>query len=178
MNRSIDYGLGLTNIDQATGIRYGVISIHEITQVWADSSEPDYGDPACPKCLGQAIEGEPEDTTEYKSYTNYGCHDYHCPACHIMFDSEYAYPESPLAYVYEDDGYTANQDSDDTDIFITRSPYYTTCRYCSPCAPGAGYVMDTVPDGVKAYCFGHDWFDNGEAPYPVYDVRTGKLIEA
>lgn len=38
--QGIDYGLGKTNIDTKTGIRYGVISQHSILQAWADSSEP------------------------------------------------------------------------------------------------------------------------------------------
>jgi len=28
------------------------------------------------------------------------------------------------------------------------------------------------------YCFGHDWFEDGKAPYPVYSVETGELVEA
>lgn len=81
-----------------------------------------------------------------------------------------------LCFEYDDDGYKASQSGDDCDIFIVESPYYTTCQFCSPCAPGAGYIMNTVKDGVKAYCFGHEWFENGKAPYPVYDVKTGKKV--
>lgn len=29
----------------------------------------------------------------------------------------------------------------------------------------------------RAYCLGHDWFDDGKAPYPVFSVETGKLVE-
>lgn len=81
------------------------------------------------------------------------------------------------AFEYDKGGYKVFQSGDDCDIFITESPYYTTCQFCSPCAPGAGYIMNTVKDGVKAYCFGHDWFENGKAPYPVYDVKTGKRVK-
>jgi hypothetical protein len=42
MAAGIDYGLGTTNVDTATGIRYGVIHQGEILQAWADSSEPYY----------------------------------------------------------------------------------------------------------------------------------------
>lgn len=30
---------------------------------------------------------------------------------------------------------------------------------------------------AECYAFGHDWFEDGVAPYPVYEVATGKLME-
>lgn len=39
MNSGIDYGLGRTNVDEVTGIRYGCLSQHSVMQAWADSSE-------------------------------------------------------------------------------------------------------------------------------------------
>ena len=81
----------------------------------------------------------------------------------------------PYSYDYEGDGYIANQ-SDDNDIFITKSPYYTYAQYCSPCAPGACYLLNPCKDGERAYCFGHDWFEDGKAPYPVFDVKTGHVV--
>ena len=84
----------------------------------------------------------------------------------------------PVSFYYEEDGYTAEAGSDG-DIFITKSPYYTLCAFCSPCAPGAGYLMNPRPNGgIRAYCFGHDWFDGGKAPYPVYSVQTETPILA
>jgi hypothetical protein len=50
MSLNIDYGIGLANIDHATGIRYGVIPQYDVLQAWADSAEPEYGQPLCPKC--------------------------------------------------------------------------------------------------------------------------------
>jgi len=117
-NAGIDYGMGLSNIDNDTGIRYGVISMHEVSDAWCEESEEGMVY-ACPYC-GEEIEDI------------------------------------------------------DTDIFITKSPYYTLCNFCSPCAPGAGYIMEQNKNGVKAYCFGHDWFDDGKAPYKVYNVKTDK----
>jgi hypothetical protein len=83
-----------------------------------------------------------------------------------------------LSFTLDDGEYLAEQSSDDPDIFITKSPYYTTCQFCSPCAPGAGYIMNTIEGGIKTYCFGHDWFESGKAPYPVYSVKTNKLIDS
>ena len=43
----IDYGHGLSNVDKATGIRYGVIGQGTVGAAWYDI-EPDYGEPHCP----------------------------------------------------------------------------------------------------------------------------------
>ena len=45
MDKGIDYGMGQTNVDLDTGIRYGVIHQHEVLQAWADESDPVY--PEC-----------------------------------------------------------------------------------------------------------------------------------
>jgi hypothetical protein len=143
MYKGIDYGMGQTNIDTSTGIRYGVISQHEVLQAWADSSEPIY----------------PEDL-EHED------------------DCDYNEMAEAIGYEYTGDGYEASC-GEDGDIFITKSPFYTYAQFCSPCAPGACYLMTPVePDPAnKCYCFGHDWFEDGKAPYPVYSVKTGKIVE-
>lgn len=190
-NLGIDYGNGLTNIDHETGIRYGVISQNEVLQVWADSSEPEYGPPTCGHC-GEEL---PE---EYAGIDNR--EEIHCPHCNeIILGTEDMYPETPIAYIIDDSEYIANAD-EMGDIMIVKSPYYTYASFCSPCAPGAGYLMDwfkihdhdkEIFDGLlkndcnqlagkmlsrlaentgfpKVYCFGHDWFDSQE---------TGKWID-
>lgn len=139
MDKGIDYGRGMVNINHNTGIRFGVINQSELLQAWADESVP-----RCSNCC--------------------------CNTDDIVCECE------PDGFEYIGEGYEAFQSFDDTDIFVVESPYYTLCAYCSPCAPGAGYVMDQVEDGVKAYCFGHDWFEGGRAPYKVYDVKTGNEV--
>ena len=126
----IDYGRGLVNIDHETGIRYGVISQHEVLQAWADESELD--------CTGCDLD------------------EFECDGC------------DKNNFRLEDAEYTAFSDSMG-DIFIIKSPYYTFCDYCSPCAPGAGDLSTT--GNVKTYCFGDDWFDGGKAPYTIYNVE-------
>jgi hypothetical protein len=81
----------------------------------------------------------------------------------------------PLSYSINDGKYKA-QSGEDGDIFIVKSPYYTRCLYCSPCAPGAGWLMSPDKRGIKAYCFGHDWFASGVAPYPVFSVKTNRSV--
>ena len=212
----IDYGLGQTNIDKATGIRYGVISQNECIQAWSDGSEAEYGEPHCPKCgneVGESTtgfdyeaecglhyceecddvsypmevdnDGEVDDacpecgnpTEKVGPYKQDGCGEYVCHRCHYLFDD--CYGDEPLGYTL-DDGEDKASAGSDGDIFILESPYYTLCDFCSPCAPGAGYL--TSEGSVKAYCFGHDWFyDHPEhpkvAPYTVYRVSDDSIVE-
>lgn len=95
---------------------------------------------------------------------------------YLECEEEDSFYNEPTCFIYNEDGYKAEQSFDDCDIFITLSPYYTLCEYCSPCAPGAGYIMSQNPDGIKAYCFGHDWFESGKAPYKVYSVKTDEEV--
>lgn len=83
----------------------------------------------------------------------------------------------PIAWTLNKEGYQAEH-GEDCDIFITKSPYFTYAQFCSPCAPGACYLLNPCDSGPRAYCFGHDWFQTGIAPYPVYSVETGELVEA
>lgn len=220
----IDYGMGQTNIDHETGIRFGVISQNEVLQVWADSSEAYYGEPTCPKCWGEVVEipGHAESSDppgqrvsviqdvpdEYEGYEENGVPDFACEICRYLFQSCEAFGDEPLGYLYEKGGYSASC-GEDGDIFIEKSPYFTRAAFCSPCAPGACYLMspyqiDAVNQDLidryggperyglkvdynacaeaagypKAYCFGHDWFEGGKAPYPVYSVETGEEVKS
>lgn len=176
-NKGIDYGNGRTNISQS-GIRFGVINQNEVLQAWADSSEPDYGSPHCPKC-GNEVKAAKGEYARYE-HAKHECADYVCHSCKYVFGSESAYGDSPNGYTYDRDGYKA-QCGEDGDIFILASPYFTYAQFCSPCAPGACYLMNALDEPIennKAFCFGHDWFDDGKAPYPVYSVETGELIAA
>lgn len=161
LERGIDYSHGHANINHKTGIHYGVISQNECLQAWADSSEPVFFN-GCPKC-GNELK---RPASEYKR----------CPHCYKTLEESDFYDIESCGFKIEDGEYTATQSNDDSDIFIIASQFYTTCQYCSPCAPGAGYITNTVKNGIKAYCFGHDFFDNGVAPYPVYSVETSEKV--
>jgi ribosomal protein L37AE/L43A len=179
----IDYGLGQSNIDRDTGIRFGVINQNEVLQAWADSSEADYGNPHCPKCGNEAVSIENEcvpdlDSDECPAEWEDEARDHACLSCQYSFASDDAYGDEPNGFTYDGDGYVCTQYGGDGDIFVLKSPYYTHAQFCSPCAPGAGYLMNPVEGGPKTYCFGHDWFEGDKAPYPVYSVATGELVEA
>jgi hypothetical protein len=171
----IDYSTGLENRNMETGIHYGVISQNECLQAWADNSEAFYA-PCCPSCGNKIAETfqnilEAIEEAENKDAV------YHCPSCNEeLGQNDFDFAEASSYYI-DDDEYSAEA-GDDGDIFITRSPYYTRCRYCSPCAPGAGYIMDQDKLGIKTYCFGHDFFEDGKAPYKVYSVKTNRIVKA
>jgi hypothetical protein len=177
MGAGIDYGMGRTNIDVKTGIRYGVISQHSVGRAWYDDAEADYGTPHCPKCGNDAIAyvGDTDFEEAEEMDTGPGCADFMCLPCKYVFDSQDAYSEEPLGYSYTSDEYELS-DCLDSDIIVTRSPYYTLAPYCSPCVPGACSLDSACEDGAKAYCLGHDWFEERKAPYPVYSVETGEQI--
>jgi len=181
-SKGIDYSNGQSNIDRETGIHYGVISANEVGETWYEDSEADYGNPICPKCGNEAnspdefgetfADGVPEDYTNEKYETD----DYVCVDCKHFFGPESAFGDEPMGYYLDNGNYKAIQNGGDSDIFVIKSPYYTLCQFCSPCAPGAGYLMDSIEDGVKAYCFGHNWFENERAPYPIYSVDTDERV--
>ncbi len=194
-NRGIDYGMGMTNIDRATGIRFGVVSINALGEYAWDGFEADYGPASCPKCGNEAVEGDSEipldelgegeteaelqecDREELGYETlHHASGDYACDSCRILFDGEDAFGDEPCGHDCTDSEYTARVDSHN-DVFIVRSPYYTRAQFCSPCAPGACYLENPCEEGEKAYCFGPDWYsDERPCPYPVYRVDTNELI--
>ncbi len=164
----IDYGMGTTNIDKENSIRYGVIPQNEVLQVWCDSSEAYYGEPEegiCTYC---------DKTTSIPKDCKWG-DTIKCEHCDEEFEIELPDCCDPISHFIDDDEYKA-ECGDSGDIFITKSPYYTKCNFCSPCAPGAGYLMNANDDGVKTYCFSHDFFDAQQAPYPVYRVSDNSLV--
>lgn len=158
MSQGIDWGLGQKNIDTETGIRYGVIHFTQILQSWMDESEP-YYPPVCPACGSQK-----------KSHQDVCCE---CDCDDTSVD------DTPSEFILSNEKYQASQSAEDTDVFVIKSWYYTYATFCSPCAPGACSLMEPLEDKIdnnKAYCFGHDFFESGQAPYPVYEVTTGKQV--
>lgn len=174
MSAGIDYGMGRTNINVETGIRFGVISQHTVLQAWCDSAVADYGEATCGKCGNAAIESSaaPDDIDSAEWFSG---KDYYCAHCEWCFWSDEAFGEEPIGFSFEEDGYKLTNCLD-SDIMILESPFFTHARFCSPCVPGAGNLDCADENGVKTYCLGHDWFEDGKAPYPVYSVETGELV--
>lgn len=177
----IDYGMGKTNVDTSNGIRYGVISQHSIMPEAFDEFEADYGKPTCPKCLGSVLDASddtlPESSEDWEQYREWGCAEYACPTCEHLLDSSDVYGEDPLGFSYDSDGYSL-ESCLDSDVFVLKSQFYTFAQFCSPCVPGAGNLHNPMEDGTKTYCLGHEWFDDGKAPYPVYRVSDDTIVTA
>ena len=174
----IDYGHGRTNVDPATGIRYGVINMNALIE-WAwESMEGDYGEPSCPECGGSVKTPEEADGNidDYVPGRKHGCcADYVCESCGIYLNSDMATDDDPVGYVLDSDGYEGWVGGDG-DLMLTASLYYTHAQFCSPCVPGAGHLEQPCDGGPKTYALSHDWFEDDEAPYPVYEVATGRQI--
>lgn len=188
MNAGIDYGMGQSNVDRETGIRYGVIHQNKLSSfamedIYSNGVDVDFeqfktqlvGD------MKNAINGVLDNYTTKE----------------IDDDEALEFLESIDAFEnYEGTGdctryeYTETEGEDDDaavvlhiktcsdgDMFVLKSPFYTLCRFCSPCAPGAGDLTSPDENGIKAYCLGKDWFDDDQAPYPIYRVSDDSLIE-
>jgi hypothetical protein len=206
-SRGIDYSHGRSNWDRETGTHFGVISVNACSEWIWESFESDYGEPTCPQCSGKAVDYDDELHGSFEHFDQeYGAGgDYACANCKILLDAEDVYPEEPVGHAMVDDEYRAIIDSNN-DVFVLKSPYYTYCQFCSPCAPGAGHLEHPCfifvqlrfprsrkrrirrkwkkqmknhglfPLGVKTYCLGHDFFNNDKAPYPVFAVKTGQRV--
>lgn len=178
MSRGIDYsGPGSTvNRDPETGIRYGIIPSHALGNCIEDF-ELQY-DACCPHC-GEEL---PEDTQFTSrtvkrpggSFSNVYAAD--CPACGKLIREHEQYSDIPSRQVLDNGEYQGHIDSSG-DAWCLKSPYYTRAAFCSPCAPGACHLNNPCDDGERCFCFGHDWFDDGVAPYPVYSVSTNERVE-
>lgn len=179
----IDYGNGKTNIDLETGIRYGVISQHSVSGEALDDMESDYGDPHCPKCGNDAVDMTDDRCVELTGAID-GWNvndDFGCLHCQQTFRSDEVFSDEACGQ-YLDDGQYKVCGCLDSDLMVILSPYWTRAPFCSPCVPGAGNLdsattdVPTIPTQPKTYCLGHDWFDCGYAPYPVYRVSDNKLV--
>ena len=166
MGRGIDWGIGKSNADPKTGIRYGVISGRDVP-AWGENAESVYDDPDCPKCGHQLASTMNEAIVASK--------DWYCPDCDESFWNDSVCPDDPSRWQYKDSDYEA-VNCLDSDVMVLKSPYFTRARFCSPCVPGAGDLNNPDPEGVEAYCFGHNWFEDDQAPYPVYSVATRREV--
>ena len=160
----IDYGLGKTNINTKTGIRFGIISVHSLHNCVYEDFEADYGNPNCPECGDDVEESDQRD--------------WYCPKCRKHWYSDHCYPEDPVSSTYDDGDLKMSLDNDN-DVWVFQSPYYTLAQFCSPCAPGAGNLENFCPEGgAKTYCLGPDWFNDDKPPYTVYSVKDDSIIFA
>ena len=151
----------MANFDEKTGIRYGVISPHSISSfalddIYNNGTDPQY-EMYKAELEARHKNGEiPIETLEDELET------YESDGSGIMD--------------YSDSEYDLHVSGDNFGIFVMKSPYYTYCRGCSPCAPGAGDLNNPIDPvnldlaqlehiGAKTLCLGPEWFDKGDDQY-------------
>lgn len=152
---SIDYGMGRTNIDRVTGIRFGVISQNSIMQAWADCSQGVYPCATC-ECGDLERDDCEAEATEFE-YQEDG---YDMQSC---LDSDVMVLRSR---------------------WFTYGPFCSPCVPGAVNLDGAARAWvdeltgagDRVHHGAPGYCVDHDWFDNGVAPYRVFSVANGREV--
>ena len=105
-NAGIDYGMGKTNVNVNTGIRYGVIQANEVPY-WFEESEPYYVT-ACPHC-GNDLDAEITGM---------------CPICFEAIDETDWEMIEPSLFFINNEEIKAEQTHDDQDIFILKSKFY------------------------------------------------------
>lgn len=156
------------NIHPETGIRYGVICPSFVDQ-WYEWSHA-VVDEQCPHCGSGKV--------EIIDDVNGG---YRCEDCKATFMEDESEDITVVGRTYTTIRYKANQAVEGEEIIISESPYFTYARLCAPTFPNAGDLNSAIAivisesDGYKTYCFGHTWYNNGAAPYPIYKVSDGTL---
>ncbi len=187
----IDYSRGTSNADASNGIRFGVISCHSVMGEALDEIMTHGEDLAYKTALTAHLEAAranfvPSDEDGEEFDEDEAAQD---------FADRYQSDGGLSDYLYEREGYKLTGCLSN-DLFVLASRFYTFAQFCSPCVPGAGnldspfesaenqaslngedYAREASEAGFpRVYCLGHDWFENGIAPYAVYSVETGKLV--
>jgi hypothetical protein len=204
----IDYGsIGQSNRNVETGIHYGVISLNSLASWIYDDVESNYGKPHCPEC-GREIKASDDETlsddwvkmadgTETGEDNNgldlqewFNGKDHCCLDCHACYWSDACFPDEPVSQDFTPNSEYKTEYSETLNcLFVTDSPYYTYARYCSPCCPGAldldndltsdaDFTEEVNFSGPRGYCFGHDYFEDGKAPYRVFRVADDTEVVA
>ena len=182
----------MANYDEKTGIAYGVISPHALNpdaldDLYNGGTDPHYEN------------AKEEFTNDIKTVLDrYGfsigqIDEVLSPAIDIFNESFESCGDGQCDY--SDKDYTLHISGDNFGIFVIKSPYYTYCRKCSPCAPGAGdlnnpvdmdggggplepspYQLFSNQCGDKSYCLDSSFFDDGKAPYRVFRVEDDQEV--
>lgn len=173
IHSGIDYGMGSTNVDTETGIRYGVIHANDLASHFWEIVESDGTDLDYEEAMDDIVQELESAIRSALSDYSVNC-DFREVAQGVMdsIDVEYESPCDYTRYYYKDDDKgLILQVASDGDIFVIKSPYYTLCSFCSPCAPGAGSLGS---DGsVKTYCLGPEWFDEDRPmPYECHELAV------
>jgi len=188
----------MPNYNTENGIRFGVISPHAINQDALNDIYTNGTDPYFEEGKKEFTFGLFYQISEYCKSQGI-----HIEESEIDMDSiiqhwvdRYENPDGTMDY--SDKEYTLHVSGDNFGIFVMRSPYYTFCRPCSPCAPGAGDLdnpsdlhtfriegskqVDYPGHAEKTLCLGPEWFDQSDnqyarkIPYRVFRVDNDEEV--
>ena len=175
----------MPNYDEKTGISYGVISPHALNgcalqDIYNCGTDPHYESAKTEfvTALNDLLDNYPFSCGQIDEILT--------PAIDVFnesFDSSCGDGQCD----YSDAEYTLHVSGDNFGIYVIKSPYYTYCRKCSPCAPGAGDLNTPVDivgleiesnRGQKAYCLDKSFFDDEYAkiPYRVFRVDNDQEV--
>ena len=180
----------MSNYDEKTGIHYGVISPNSINQETLSD--------LCDKSTDTIYEESKKEIEQQINslFEQLGIRDnekdYETIREMMLTTFNENYDNDYHGYEYEDNEYSLHICDDNFGIFVIKSPYYTYCKQCSPCAPGAGDLDNSISKAeyekgdhnafmygtVKAYCLPRDFFDNEYAKiqYRYYNVSDDKEV--
>jgi hypothetical protein len=170
--------INMSNFNETVGIRYGVISPHSISSWSLDEIYQNGTDPIYEELKNDLID------PIRKHLNNFGFSvgqiDEVLDPLIDNFNESYESDGSGIMD-YSDKEYDLHVSGDNFGIFVMRSPYYTWCKPCSPCAPGAGDLdnpadthtfmiegdkqVDYPGYSEKTLCLGHEWFDQDNDQY-------------
>jgi hypothetical protein len=182
----------MANFNEILGIRYGVISPHSVGQ---DSEYDLYEGPNSTDPYYESGKKELEEKIDsfFQDIGNLSDEIRESLKDQIITEWFEGYENPDGAMDYSDKEYDLHVSGDNFGIFVMRSPYYTYCRGCSPCAPGAGDLdspidkdsgsFDADPYLYRALCLGPEWFDKEESeyskkiPYRVFRVDNDQEVQ-
>ena len=162
----------LPNMNLDTGIHYGCISQNSLNM---DHMDDWYDDDACYDEIKQEIvDGVTSALSDYLDPID---------VQNIVDEAvgKFAenYQNDEPQFYYEDENYSAQYSQSLCCWIISKSPYYTYCKGCSPCIPNAGDLDTPVnPDDYvsdmsvkRTYCLPKEFFDGEVAPYEYFEVN-------
>ena len=173
----------MANYDEKTGIAYGVISPHAINQDVLEDLYNDGTDPHYENARQEIITA----VSDFAGNSGLVISDeMQMQISDLLIDdiSDHYQGNDGGQCDYSDKDYTLHVSGDNFGIFVIKSPYYTYCRKCSPCAPGAGDLNNPLEiDGIevldtydRALCLDSSFFDDGKAPYRVFRVEDDQEV--
>ena len=176
----IDYGMGKSNIDTETGIRYGIVSMNSLNEwAWESMEQGDDLDyDAFKKEVISSLSSSIREALEQYSLDYQNDSDAIADDVWDGLEVEYESNGDCRRYALEEDGCSL-QTTSSGDLFVFKSPFYTHAQFCSPCVPGAGNLDCPCENGPKTYCLDKDWYDEERpCPYPVFRCDTGEQVYA